>query len=183
MKKLMANCILCILIELLKLITEYFASSVVKAFIVCRVKKDVQEVYENMKQEKVCKNEKETKITLIFRQLSHWRTFWKQHASWVPRISFVTSRNPVYRKNGPGKEYWPCLIFIPCSTLSFFIFYIYFKAFTLFAPTNEAFANIPRELRARVDSFRGNIENPMNICGILMKSLFLSLWKEWDFKN
>ncbi|KZS06760.1 transforming growth factor-beta-induced protein ig-h3 [Daphnia magna] len=34
-------------------------------------------------------------------------------------------------------------------------------AFTLFAPTNEAFANIPRELRARVDSFRGNIENPI----------------------
>ena len=35
------------------------------------------------------------------------------------------------------------------------------KAFTLFAPTNEAFASIPRELRARVDSFRGNIENPI----------------------
>lgn len=35
------------------------------------------------------------------------------------------------------------------------------QAFTLFAPTNEAFANIPRELRARVDSFRGNIENPI----------------------
>ena len=38
---------------------------------------------------------------------------------------------------------------------------IYSKAFTLFAPTNEAFASIPRELRARVDSFRGNIENPI----------------------
>lgn len=42
-----------------------------------------------------------------------------------------------------------------------FSFWFYGKAFTLFAPTNEAFANMPRELRARVDSFRGNIENPI----------------------
>lgn len=34
-------------------------------------------------------------------------------------------------------------------------------AFTLFAPTNEAFSSIARDLRARVDSFRGNIENPI----------------------
>lgn len=34
-------------------------------------------------------------------------------------------------------------------------------AFTLFAPTNEAFANIPPQLKTRVDSFRGNIENPI----------------------
>ena len=34
-------------------------------------------------------------------------------------------------------------------------------AFTLFAPTNEAFQSISREFRARIDSFRGNIENPI----------------------
>lgn len=35
------------------------------------------------------------------------------------------------------------------------------QAFTLFAPTNEAFNNMKRDLRARVDSYRGNIENPI----------------------
>ena len=34
-------------------------------------------------------------------------------------------------------------------------------AFTLFAPTNEAFQGMPKELRSRVDSYRGNIENPI----------------------
>ena len=34
-------------------------------------------------------------------------------------------------------------------------------AFTLLAPTNEAFRNIPSELRGRIDSYRGNIENPI----------------------
>jgi len=34
-------------------------------------------------------------------------------------------------------------------------------AFTLFAPTNEAFQSIPFELRGRIDSYRGNIENPI----------------------
>lgn len=35
------------------------------------------------------------------------------------------------------------------------------QAFTLFAPSNEAFASMNPQLRARVDSFRGNIENPI----------------------
>ena len=34
-------------------------------------------------------------------------------------------------------------------------------AFTLFAPTNEAFQSIRKELSAKLDSFRGNIENPI----------------------
>lgn len=34
-------------------------------------------------------------------------------------------------------------------------------AFTLFAPTNEAFQNIPYGLRGRIDSYRKNIENPI----------------------
>lgn len=34
-------------------------------------------------------------------------------------------------------------------------------AFTLFAPTNEAFARIPRDLRRRLETFRGDIENPI----------------------
>jgi transforming growth factor-beta-induced protein len=48
-----------------------------------------------------------------------------------------------------------------CISSRLSLFNIDRQAFTLFAPTNEAFANIPRELRARVDSFRGNIENPI----------------------
>ena len=34
-------------------------------------------------------------------------------------------------------------------------------AFTLFAPSNEAFASMNPQLKSRVDSFRGNIENPI----------------------
>lgn len=48
-----------------------------------------------------------------------------------------------------------------CISSQLSLFNIDHQAFTLFSPTNEAFANIPRELRARVDSFHGNIENPI----------------------
>ena len=96
-------------------------------------------------------------IILYLFKWNHWKTYWRRRESWAPPISFAMSKNPVCRKNGLAKGYQNCVQIYLWKE----IWIIWKKAFTLFAPTNEAFASIPRELRARVDSFRGNIENPI----------------------
>lgn len=63
-------------------------------------------------QKKKKKRERNKNNVNLIRQWSHWRTFWKRHASWEPRISFNTSKNPVCRKNGPAKEYVPLFFII-----------------------------------------------------------------------